>query len=490
MPESAEQIVERFSRRPGYTLVTYREVALPHWSFSLNCRLLRRKELPTIDEFILRSVQAGLRTEEEVTSFLGLPTRVMETVMGGLISTGHLAPSPGAGDTPVAFALTLRGQQAVRELAETVPEEKALELAYDGLVRRYCLVDRPLRWRPRDLREQGFLEIPAFPPDPPEPGPKDTAEVSGVLADALAQTDSTLLSVLGLSSRREKFFLKALALVFQADDRSGDTDVQFVVDGRSSPAHDAAFASAEGKRKLGLLSHLAGDGLLATQREVSKELLHRLPDPAEVARLRRITTELRERHEKKRQASLETPEGTPLESSDALEEATVQVEKAESVLERFPVRLLEVHEHPGYLRDALTNAQQRVLIVSPWIRAKVVNSDFRTALEARLKAGVRVCIAHGIDDGASTPEWDRRAEEALHKLAQRYENFTFARLGDTHAKVLAVDDRYVIVTSFNWLSYQGDPNRPFRDERGTLVTVATEIERIYDDYMRRVSNVV
>ena len=66
-----------------------------------------------------------------------------------------------------------------------------------------------------------------------------------------------------------------------------------------------------------------------------------------------------------------------------------------------------------------------------------------------------------------------------------YPNFVLKRLGDTHAKILVVDDRFVIVTSFNWLSYKGDPNLPFRDERGTLVTVKAEIDRIYTDYLDR-----
>jgi hypothetical protein len=42
------------------------------------------------------------------------------------------------------------------------------------------------------------------------------------------------------------------------------------------------------------------------------------------------------------------------------------------------------------------------------------------------------------------------------------------------------DTRFVIVTSFNWLSYRGDPERTFRDERGILVALPDEIERHFD----------
>jgi len=43
------------------------------------------------------------------------------------------------------------------------------------------------------------------------------------------------------------------------------------------------------------------------------------------------------------------------------------------------------------------------------------------------------------------------------------------RFGDSHAKVLIADSDFAVVTSFNWLSFLGDPSRTFRDERGMLV---------------------
>jgi hypothetical protein len=37
----------------------------------------------------------------------------------------------------------------------------------------------------------------------------------------------------------------------------------------------------------------------------------------------------------------------------------------------------------------------------------------------------------------------------------------------------------VVVTSFNWLSFKGDPQMPFRDERGMLVTIPETVEEIF-----------
>lgn len=477
-----ESIIDRHSRRPGYILLSYREVALPFWKVPLRCRVLRRKPIPAIDEFVLRAISTGLRTDVEVASFLGLPGRVVESTMGSLVSAGHLSPIHVETDHSVGFALTQHGRAAVSQLVEEAPEERTLELAFDGLTRQFSMVEESDRWRPRDLQRAGLLEIPAFPPDPPDIGPDDTSAVAATVRDVLTQSDSELLAVLGLADRREKFFVRAIAMVFQPDGQPGDATVAFLVDGRPSPYHDDAFAAAEGRRKLGLLTSLHESGLPATQREVSAQLLTNLPRSDEVANLRRITSVLRDRHA--RLVSGADGDGKSLDLAEA-EDVATQLEDAETVLDLLPVRILEVHEHPGYLRDAIDQARDRLLIVSPWIRAKVVDRPFRDRLEKLLKDGVQVCVAHGIDDGANAPDWDKRAEGSLEELASTYPNFILKRLGDTHAKILVVDDRFVIVTSFNWLSYKGDPNLPFRDERGTLVTVKSEIDRIYADYLDR-----
>ena len=47
--------------------------------------------------------------------------------------------------------------------------------------------------------------------------------------------------------------------------------------------------------------------------------------------------------------------------------------------------------------------------------------------------------------------------------------FHMTRLGDTHAKVLVCDSHFSIITSFNWLSFRGDEQLEFRDERGYYV---------------------
>ena len=199
------------------------------------------------------------------------------------------------------------------------------------------------------------------------------------------------------------------------------------------------------------------------------------------------------RHRKRevieRQQRLTNLEGDPAAAeleSESLEQAEADLALVEARLTQYPVRMLEVFEHPDVLKESLAEAQERLLIVSPWIKDGVVNEEFLTALESCLDRGVAVTIGYGINKRKPEDGCDPNALSRLSLLADRFENFTLAPLGDSHAKVLVLDHRHVVLTSFNWLSFRGDPSRAFRDERGFLVAIPAEIDKAYESLMSRV----
>lgn len=61
----------------------------------------------------------------------------------------------------------------------------------------------------------------------------------------------------------------------------------------------------------------------------------------------------------------------------------------------------------------------------------------------------------------------------------------FQRLGDTHAKVLIKDDEFAVVTSFNWLSFKGDPKLAFGDEQGVLLSRRELVEEKFVTELKR-----
>ena len=135
---------------------------------------------------------------------------------------------------------------------------------------------------------------------------------------------------------------------------------------------------------------------------------------------------------------------------------------------------------------SLTTAQRRLLIISPWIRDAVLNSIRLGKIRTSVEKGVEVFIGYGLgeDDKPGRDKGDT-AIEFLQQLAKRHSNLHFHELGDTHAKILLVDDQYAVVGSFNWLSFEGSARRDFREEMSLRTNKKDEIERLFQRYLKR-----
>lgn len=118
--------------------------------------------------------------------------------------------------------------------------------------------------------------------------------------------------------------------------------------------------------------------------------------------------------------------------------------------------------------------------------ANVIDNMFIHSLEALLRNGVDVTIGYGLADEGNArdkqkPAITRVAETELQNILRRFDNFKLVFLGNTHRKLLVSDDKFAIVTSFNWLSFRSDPKKKARDELGFLVTEPDDVEFIFND---------
>ena len=187
------------------------------------------------------------------------------------------------------------------------------------------------------------------------------------------------------------------------------------------------------------------------------------------------------------QADNEDEKNDLIQQLEQKEQQILQLQaQMEAMLASVPLRWLEMYEHRPLLEQALKDTQKRLMIISPWIRANSVNRWFLQQFENLLKRGVQVFIGYGLGEKDENlyPK-DVEAEKALQKLANQYsKSFILKRLGDTHAKILISDTRFAVSTSFNWLSFKGERDRTFRDERGTLVSDPQKIDELFDNLLR------
>ncbi len=60
-------------------------------------------------------------------------------------------------------------------------------------------------------------------------------------------------------------------------------------------------------------------------------------------------------------------------------------------------------------------------------------------------------------------------------------------MANTHEKVLLVDTKYVVITSFNWLSFKGDPKLGFRQETGLYTIDSKTIQANINSLEKRMN---
>lgn len=156
------------------------------------------------------------------------------------------------------------------------------------------------------------------------------------------------------------------------------------------------------------------------------------------------------------------------ENADKFQDLT-----SEKIEEKLAVNLeegktIETAVHKKYLKYILKNAQKEIYIQSPWIRYEILNI-YKDKIDEALKRGVKIIIKYGlkpqnrfdkagIDD--KSQEYFNGLDKKLFKLKQ----------GNDHSKILICDDEFMIVGSFNWLSFGGEKDRD-GDTRGETSTI-------------------
>lgn len=415
--------------RPGMTLVAIERAAVPVTNVRIDVLAQQRKPFALLDEFVLRLTAAGLRSTSEIAEICGLDEMLVESTVAEQVANGNLNYSAAS----QRFALTSFGTAAVQDLESVQPIEMSLPIKFDRMIwdvedyRSSDLVTRP------NAVDFGMIVLPASRSSRISLDDVPTPKINSFLKSGRGPNRRVEVLLAKRVHPDVHRYLPVELLIFAAND-SHDVDIAVVVDDELSDRHSRAVAAIGGASALGI-------------RIAEPEQRPRLPSELEILRTESRNVAMSEERE----------------------------------VPTSPVRSLEVFEHRLQLDRALKSATNRILIVSPWIRSAVVDQTFVALLEQRLRAGVRVHIGHGYgkDDRGS----DKVALERLGELAQRFSGqFSFVRLPNTHAKILIFDGSW-ISTSFNWLSFRGDPDRTYRMEEGTLVRISDQVDKEYKRYV-------
>jgi hypothetical protein len=116
---------------------------------------------------------------------------------------------------------------------------------------------------------------------------------------------------------------------------------------------------------------------------------------------------------------------------------------------------IEMQEHKAWLRKALEQSESDVVIISPWIKARVLDL-WLPLIKQALHRGCEIWIGHGMPRSVHHKDnSDESALAALDQLARDTDRLHLVPNLGTHEKILICDERYFITTSYNWLSFDG-----------------------------------
>jgi hypothetical protein len=439
---SADMLRRRFGdHRPGLQLISVVDAALPVTMLRVDVLAQERKPLPLLEEFILRFVHAGVGDIDEIAALLGLERDQVVSTVADQISSNNLTKNWSG-----QLGLTALGLEAARDAAAVQPVLTQLNVPFDRLVWNAQNYTRSNLIKKRDAQDAGLELLPAK-----KSSRVDLNDLAVERFNELVESrdDRTrqveVLRIRKIASQNLHLYMPAQLLVY-GDPDSGEVDLGLCIDGDLQPAHGLELAAADAVARLGI----------AVAR----------PNPRPT-----LSPELEAQRVASDQIEI-------LRAAGDLNEA--EPDESPRRIEDIAVRSVDVHEHPQLLAEALRSTKERLLIIAPWVKGAVVNTDFLAALERRLRAGVEIHVGHGYgpDDSGS----DEFALRKLNNLAARYDNLRIVRLQNTHAKILIFDDQW-ITTSFNWLSFRGDPNRTYRMEEGTLVQIRSEVDRAFARYV-------
>ncbi|MBE9222611.1 hypothetical protein IQ215_07860 [Cyanobacterium stanieri LEGE 03274] len=508
-----DEISKRYDNRPGFELVSLVSVGLPVTRITLTVLTLLRKPIPPIEEFVLKSIDACLSSIEEINNFLGLEQSIVKNAMINLRQAENIDLIASQESKFQEWKLTKKGKTTLEEARIIVPEERSYPINFDrmlGKPRWYGkLEENKGLLRPKDLRYSNILEIPAYPAkllELDDLNLNDVEKMIHQIAKDKKYKKEKQRDFIGLKAmeKRENFFQEAFALVYKQKD-SNELQIAFAIDGRLSDEHESAFARAKGGKKDRIIKQLR-ENVLNQSRELKSLAEAKFGSGIleEAEKYEQQITSVREQVQEKT-TQLETEinltrqdieiidnEEEKKELKNKLEKAVNEIaelnKRLNSLISSTPIRFLKTYDHRPLLEEALKDSKERLLIISPWIRANASNSWLIDSLEKLLKRGVKVFIGYGFGDESeeNRRDYDIEAENKIKKLAKRYQdNFVFKRLGDTHSKILVSDQKFAIVGSFNWLSFKGDPNRTFRDERSILVSYPQKIDELFDNEIKR-----
>ena len=453
---------------PNSQLVKYYEAAIPQYHINSILVMQKTKKISVLQEFVLKFVAAGVNDVSEIKDFLGVNTNVINNTVAMLQANGMLSVDVFKS----TLKLTEKGEHALQEASMIVPEDIEYPLFVDGLTKRIYLDGRP-KYKQNQIKKLNLkaiipcVETPTIMDLPYEEVKTAIASFKKIYAYAKDRLEGELQEIMSIEKPYIEYN-KVSVLVFMNKKNNDEIELQ-VYDGSSrNQDYETALTKLynnqtrvfdfdkkrdiDNNKELPLQSILPKEIIDSAKEYSSKteDLEKEIGDLT--SQLADVTDELND---------VDGPHDNEAKEKIRFLEEKIEELKSE---QKSSNRILSTYDHRPLLIQALTDARKSIVIISPWIKASGLNGQIISLMNNALARKVRIVIGYGISEKEDS---DPYIIDQLTEMQKKFSKFLILRnLANTHEKVLIKDDDYMVITSFNWLSFRGDPNLGFRQETG------------------------
>lgn len=462
--------IEELARRkeksiPNSKLVKYYEAAIPQYHMEVVFTMLKEKSLSVLQEFILKFIDSGIKDIQEIKRFLG----INETVINSAIAFLQREEMVVVDIFNSKLRMTDKGENILKVASMIVPEEIEYPMYMDGLLGNVYFDTKKLFTK----NEVKRFDLTAIVPDKDVPtisdlNYEDVKSAMNAFKRNYVNEKNKLNGNLQEITKIEKIYIeykKVFVLIFK-NDKTEEIELQVYVDTIRNDDYSTILqkmfnegvkvfkfdrkSEVDGSKELPLMSSLPA--------EVINNAKKNLATASSYARnLDSLKTQL-----------MEMKENSQIENSVQeqylLEKKIQQMENEREGSDR----VLSTYDHRPLLIDALTNAKKSVIIISPWIKKSGLDNEILRLIENAIRRKTQVIIGYGISEKEDS---DKRIIKKLNDICKEKNGkyLKLVRLSNTHEKILIKDNEFLVITSFNWLSFRGNPEWGFRQETGYCI---------------------
>jgi DNA-binding PadR family transcriptional regulator len=357
---SIQRAVREFGLRPGFDLVDVKKCGLPVFRLTVEAITLRRQNLPTIQEFILKSLTIEDATASVIAAMLGLAVRHVEENLTRLMFE-QLVSETTDPLKKIRYRLTDFGKERL-ESGQNRPQDETLVFDYDLLFQSPVKLTDAQVESAKEARQDGTILLPPATLDPPV--------LQTLSFNTLVQTVRRIggkefqKQILGLRRilRHQMMFRPATGLLFR-NRLSGDLELGLVVDDKLSERHEIEFSRTGGLKKAGFIKGSWSEDTSRIRTLLGASAWAKVEDDqAEAVQLRlrglaRERTDLVEMHERKHR-SRDKLKGHHLQTVEDLDR---QIVATKAQLDGLPLRSVSPSELRILIRDALEHTESELI---------------------------------------------------------------------------------------------------------------------------------